>query len=200
MKSPDKDLAEVERIGEGDAVAFTRVYDLYSTRVYGFAFRMLNAQATAEDITHEAFLVLIQHPERYCSNRGSLLTFLCSIARNQILKHFRRLGYEVEDPFDDQSPHLMKTEYDQNPLSTLLEQELAAKVNAAIAMLPILQRETLILREFQELSYHEISIVTGTDINVVKARLYRARQTLGNKLASYMHVSGESCYELRRSY
>ena len=199
MTNPAKDLRELERIKQGDAEAFARIYGLYWAKVYGFAYRMLGNQPTAEDITHETFLVIIQNPESYRAEQGSLLTFLCAIARNQILNHFRRRGIEIEEAFDQESLIPAQTSGENNPLSSILEQELVAKVNEAIALLPILQRETLILREFQELSYEEISVVTEVEINVVKARLYRARQSLAKKLAPYMKSKGESFYELRRN-
>ncbi len=94
---------------------------------------------------------------------------------------------------------LLKNEYDTDPLSSLLDRELALKVNEAISLLPEFQREVIVLREFQELSYEDISIVTGTDVNVVKARLFRARQNLAKYLAPYMVLKGEEYHEMRRS-
>ncbi len=199
MTSPKEGLIDTERISKGDAQAFTKIYNLYGQQVYGFACRMLGEPSIAEDVTHEAFLVLIQHPERYRQERGSMLTFLCAVARNCIFHHFRRRGFEIDDAFDDQSPRVIKVECGYNPLTYLLEQELAEKVNQSIALLPVLQREVLVLREFQELSYEEISAVVGEEVNVVKARLYRARQTLAKMLAPYMISQGERFYELPRS-
>ncbi len=199
MTNPKEDLIDTERIGSGDAGAFTKIYNLYWQQVYGFAYRMLGEQSSAEDATHEAFLVLIQNPERYRRERGSMLTFLCAVTRNCIFHHFRRRGYEIEDAFDDQSPMLIKAECENSPLTYLLERELAEKVNESIAFLPVLQREVLVLREFQELSYEEISAVVSEEVNVVKARLYRARKTLAKRLAPYMISKGECFYELSRS-
>lgn len=196
MTNPKEDLIDTRGIAEGDVRAFTEIYNLYWERVYGFAYRMTGDQTTAEDVTHEAFLVLIRHPKRYHRERGSMLTFLCAVARNCIFHHFRRRGYEIDDAFDEQTSAVMKVENEKNPLTYLLERELAEKVNESVALLPVLQREVLILREFQELSYEEIAAVVGGEVNVVKARLYRARQTLAKRLAPYMTVKGERCYEL----
>lgn len=188
MINANEDLIAIERIKKGDAEFFTRLYEKYRDKVYGFSYRMLGVQQAAEDVTHEVFLVLIQHPEKYQPRRGSMLTFLCAIARNNILNQFRRRSYEIEDGFGDQELSLMRDEYEPDPLSSLLEQELIAKVDEYIALLPPLQREVIILRKFQELSYNEISIVTDTEVNVVKARLHRARQSLAKSLAPYMNL------------
>jgi len=199
MTNGNEDLIVIERIKKGDAESFTCLYERYRDRVYGFAYRMLGVQSTAEDVTQEVFLVIIQHPEKYQPARGSMLTFLCSIARNNILNRFRRPSYGVEDNFDEDELDLIRDDYEANPLSSLLEQELTEKVDECIALLPPLQREVIVLRKFQELSYQEISIVTGAELNVVKARLHRARQSLAKNLASYINLKGGDCHEMRRS-
>lgn len=159
---------------------------------------MLGVQPVAEDITHEAFLVLIEHPERYSSERGSLLTFLCAVARNHVMNHFRRQGYELNEQGTDrfEIDERMSDE-GRDPLGNLLDRELSARVNAAIAALPPLQREAIVLREFQELSYDEIAEVTGAEVNVVRSRLRRARQSLAQRLAPYV-TENRRRYELRR--
>ena len=199
MTNRDEDLVLVERIRQGDAESFSRLYERYRDRVYGFSYRMLGIQSTAEDVTHEVFLVLIQSPEKYEAERGSMLTFLCTIARNYILNQFRRRSYEVEDSFDEKELALIRDEDEADPLSSLIERELTAKIDEYIALLPPLQREVIILRKFQELSYFEISLVTGTDVNVVKARLHRGRQSLAKNLARYMISEGEHYHGLRKS-
>ena len=182
----------------GDAAAFSKLYGLHRDRVYGFAYRMLGIQPVAEDVTHEAFLVLLEHPERYSPERGSLLTFLCAVARNHIMNYFRRQGYELNErdgiTIDTAE---RRDEMERDPLSRLLDLELAARVNGAIAALPPLQREAIVLREFQELSYEEIAEVTGAEVNVVRARLHRARQSLAQRLAPYITEDSKR-YELRR--
>ena len=94
---------------------------------------------------------------------------------------------------------MIKDADEVDPLSSLIDQELKKKIDEYIALLPPLQREVIVLRKFQELSYFEISIVTGTDVNVVKARLHRARQSLAKNLAPYMISEGERYHGLRKS-
>ena len=183
MEGHNDDIKEFERIAAGDAEAFTRVYSVYRNRVYGFAYRMVGNQSTAEDITQEAFMVLIKNPAQYRRERSSLLTFLCAVARNQILKYFRHQGYKIEDSIDEHNLVLQNDEGACDPLSTLLDRELTEKVNDTIEMLRALQREVFVLREFQDLSYEEISIVVGVEVNVVKARLHCARQSEAKRLA-----------------
>jgi RNA polymerase sigma-70 factor, ECF subfamily len=117
-----------------------------------------------------------------------LLTFLCAVARNHIYQHLRhqeRYAPEPVETSDEYEEAVVRYSFD--PLNDLLERELAAVVEAALTKLPVAQREAVTLREYQELSYEEIATVVGADTNVVKARLYRARQALAKRLAPYLN-------------
>lgn len=192
----NEDLISLKGIAEGDAEALLCVYDLYRDRIYGFVYRMLGVKAAAEDVTHEAFLILIQHPQKYQPERSSIFTYLCMVARSCVLKRYRRRTYEVENIFDERELYSIRDRNEKDPLLSILSQELEDKINESIALLPPLQREVIILRKFQELSYNEISIVTGAEVNVVKARLHRARQTIIKNLAPYLELEKENCHEL----
>ena len=194
-----RDTKDIELMANGDPDAFARLYSFYRDKIYAFAYRMVGDQAKAEDIMQESFLFLIQNPERYDPAKSSLLTFLCVIARNKIISYFRRQGIEVEDLFNEDEASEWIDENGIDPLSLVLSQELSTKINEAIAKLPALQREVIVLREFHDLSYEEISEVVGTQLNVVKARIHRARQNLSKTLAPYLFAKGVHCYELQRS-
>jgi len=188
MASSLADQELLAAASRGDHVAFSQIYQRYRNRVYGFAYRMLGAQEVAEDVTHEAFLVLIRQPELYQAERGSLLTFLCAVARNHIYQHLRHQERYAPEPVETSDEYEEAgVRYSFDPLNDLLERELAAVVEAALARLPVAQREAVTLGEYQELSYEEIATVIGADTNVVKARLYRARQALAKRLATYLN-------------
>jgi RNA polymerase sigma-70 factor (ECF subfamily) len=132
---PDQEL--MAAAARGDQAAFSQLYQRYSNRVYGFAHRMLGTPAVAEDVTHEVFLSLIRRPERYQAARGSLLTFLCAVARNHIYQHLRRQERYAPEPvetLDERDELCAAPPFD--PLTGLLERELASQVEAALAALP----------------------------------------------------------------
>src|SRR5215468_3286871 len=188
MASSLADQELLAAAARGDQAAFSQLYQRYRNRVYGFAYRMLGTQEVAEDVTHEAFLALIRQQERYQAERGSLLTFLCAVARNHIYQHLRHQERYAPEPVETSDEYEEAgVRYSFDPLNDLLERELAAVVEAALARLPVAQREAVTLREYQELSYEEIATVIGADTNVVKARLYRARQALAKRLATYLN-------------
>ena len=178
----------LKQAGEGDQAAFLELYDRYRDPIFRFAYRLLGTVEIAEDVTHDCFLSLIRKPENYRPERASLKTYLYAAARNLALKHFRDQGRETgldevsEEPKD--SPR-------RGPLRRLLDEELATHVREAIFSLPPLQREALILFEYEGLSLNEVAEVAGTDAGAVKARLYRAREGLRRMLRPYLEGNQE---------
>lgn len=187
---PDRTTDELllEMAGRGDQAAFVELYERHRTGVFRFAYRMLGSVELAEDITHDCFLSLIKRPENFKPERGSLKTYLYSAARNLSLKQFRNTGREMTvDEFDEDRPIPVR----EQPLGKLLDQELSLKVQAAVGSLPPLQREALILFEYEGLALSEIASVVGTDVGAVKARLHRARERLRSTLWPYLNSSQE---------
>jgi RNA polymerase sigma-70 factor (ECF subfamily) len=192
----------IEKAAEGDAAAFGKIYFLLRDPIYGFAFRMLGENSVAEDITQETFVFFIENSKKYQAERGSLLAFLCGVARNRIMHHLRKNKDRLDFSCEETGVFIeLPDEIRRNPLEVLLEHELEAKVNEGINELPPLQREAIILREIQEFSYEEIAGITGDDINAVKVRLHRARRNLARRIAPYLKTEKktekESCYEMQ---
>ena len=178
----------LKQAGEGDQAAFLELYDRYREPIFRFAYRLLGSVEVAEDVTHDCFLSLIRKPENYRPERASLKTYLYAAARNLALKHFRDQGRETGLDEVSEEP---KESPRRGPLRKLLDEELATHVREAIFSLPPLQREALILFEYEGLSLNEVAEVAGTDTGAIKARLYRAREGLRRMLRPYLEGNQE---------
>lgn len=149
---------------------------------------MLGSIEIAEDITHDCFLSLIKRPENFSPAKGSLKTYLYAAARNLSLKHFRNTARETAVEEFVEEPSIPVRE---EPLGRLLNEELSLKVKEAVFSLPPLQREALVLFEYEGLALSEIASVVGTDVGAVKGRLHRARERLRTTLSPYLNSSRE---------
>jgi len=179
-----KDELLLQTAVSGDQAAFLELYDRYRQPIFRFAYRLLGSVEVAEDVTHDCFLSLIRKPENFRPERASLKTYLYAAARNLALKHFRDQGREAGMDEVTEEP---KESPRRGPLRRLLDEELATKVRDAIFSLPPLQREALILFEYEGLSLNEVAEIAGTDVGAIKARLYRAREGLKRLLGPYLN-------------
>lgn len=160
----------------GDEPAFLDLYQRHKLPLYRFAYRLTGSEALAEDVTQECFLAML-NGAAFDDRRGPLRTYLFGVIRHLALRRLKR------DERESEEPPLSAAAADANPLCELLAAERAAIVERAVRVLPPLQKEALILFEYEDMSLEEISRITGVDVNAVKARLFRARESLRRSLA-----------------
>jgi RNA polymerase sigma-70 factor (ECF subfamily) len=171
------------RAGRGDEAAFLLLYERHRTPVFRFACRMLGSATQAEDVTQECFLSILRRPEAFRAERASLRTYLCAIARHLALKQLRKRGQEtlVDEP--PEAPAGAPGSAGDDPLRSVVAAEEAEVVRAAVLALPPLQREAVVLFEYQDMSLADVAAVCDTDVGTVKSRLHRARERLRRTLA-----------------
>ncbi len=177
------DEALLRRASRGDETAFLVLYERHRAAIFRFACRLLGHAQAAEDVTHDCFMSLMKNPERFDPNRASLRTYLLAAARNMSVSQVRR---EAKAPEAPEPPQASWAPPSEDPLRILLDHELSDRVRDAIAALPPLQREAVILSEYEELSLAEIAAVVDGDVGTVKSRLHRAREQLRRALAAYL--------------
>ncbi len=172
----ETDAALLRRTKRGEEEAFLTLYQRHRMPAFRFAYRLTGSAAEAEDIVQECFLSILGR-ESFDAGQGSLRTYLFGIVRHLAWKRSRRMEREREDNEADDR------EGAADPLRDLLTSERAAMVERAVAQLPLLQREALILFEYEEMCLEEIAEISGAEVNAVKARLFRARESLRRRLA-----------------
>ena len=187
---PDRisDELLLQRASEGDQAAFLELYERHRLPVFRFAYRLLGSVETAEDVTHDCFLSLIRKPRNFHPGRASLRTYLFAATRNLAMKYFRSTGRESSLEELTEEPRLSSK---QEPLRRILDEELANQVRDAVMSLSALQREALVLFEYEDLSLSEIADITQSEVGTVKARLHRAREGLRRMLRPYLDVNSE---------
>lgn len=148
--------------------------------IYRFSWRMTNSPVAAEDITQDVFLTLIQQPDRFNAGRGQLRSFLIGVARNLARKwlHSQHRWNELDNEQLIVQP------------ADIEKRAIAEVVGAAVLSLAPLQREVLLLSQYEGFSLDEIARAVKVDVGAVKARLYRARQNLKRLLAPLQAPDG----------
>lgn len=155
-------------------------YAAHKDVLFRFAWRMTGSPAAAEDLVHDSFIALLRNPAAFDRDRGALRSFLLGITRNLALKRARR-----ERTFRD-----LDDDTAISPSIDLVNRERAAIVADAIARLPPLQRDVLILAEYEELTLDEICRAVDAELPAVKSRLHRARENLKRILRPLLETKG----------
>src|SRR5277367_6638494 len=154
MTSDEQLILELQ---QGSEEAFTELFLRYRERVYGFFRRRMNDAAQAEELAQETFLAVLRAAHRY-EPRASFRAYLFGIAFN-ILSADRRKSASHQT-----SAHVVP---DEIPASSRMNQETALCVRQAVEKLDGGEREVLMLREFEELSYEEIAKILYVPVNTV---------------------------------
>jgi RNA polymerase sigma-70 factor (ECF subfamily) len=155
----------------GSRAAFEELFARYRKPLYGFFARRLNNPERAEDLTQEAFLAVIRAASRY-EPRALVRTYLCGIALNLLAAERRKLL--TSSTLGQASPE-PKTE--GTPERVLWVRQAMEKLDAP-------DREILMLREFEQLSYSDIAELLRIPVNTVRSRLFRSRLALKSYLES----------------
>jgi RNA polymerase sigma-70 factor (ECF subfamily) len=173
MGADEASLVDLAR--RGNEEAFAALYLRHRSPVFRFAWRMTGSVETAEDVTQECFLAFARAGGGgFDPGRGRLQTYLFGVARHLVFRHLRISGREAEEPEESAGP--------VDVLDELLTAERSALVQQAIDSLPALQREAIILFEYEDLPLERIAAIAGAEVGAIKARLSRARESLRQRL------------------
>ena len=184
---PMTDEELMHEYAQGDAQALGLIFERYKTAILNFCLRILRNRADAEDITAEVFMVLCSNKYKSQTN-AKFSTWLYTIARNACISKIRQKkkmfsmwvknnsegGYEEMDLVDNKI--LPREEVEQK--------EKAAIIQKALTKLPLIQKEAIVLREYQGLNYDEIAKVLDCSLSKVKILIFRAREQLRQELPS----------------
>ncbi|MDH4322376.1 MAG: sigma-70 family RNA polymerase sigma factor [Desulfobulbaceae bacterium] len=177
------DIAElVLACQAGEKQAFNRLVLLHQTRIYNLALNYVKTPEEAKDLAQDIFVTAyralpsLREAEKFSAWLNQLAMNHC---RNRYRKLQRR-GYFTSTSTDDIIvPELIAT---NSPDRLLERDERDNLVRTVIAAMPAAEKEIIILRDLQELSYEEISETLGVPLGTVKSKLNRARHTFKNKI------------------
>lgn len=161
----DAELFAALRLGQKDALG--KIYDRYSSLVYGLALRILTNPQEAEDLTHEIFLAL-WHRHTYDPSRGSASSFLATITRSRAIDKLR--SRQTITKFLQRWGQLVKTETPpHSPVENASLEQRSQQVHEALLTLSTQQRQVLEMSYFQGLSQSEIAKQLNTPLGTIKS-------------------------------
>ena len=180
--NPDYRL--VDRCLGGDEAAWEDLVRTHTRRVYSICFRFTSSQTDAQDITQEVFLRVFRTLKSFRAGEGSFVVWLSRLTRNLLIDHYRRTRMDrATDSIEDRLPVLEERSSAASRTDALVAGREASEIlQAALRKLSPDLRETVILRDLEELEYREIAQVLNVPEGTVKSRLNRGRAELARVL------------------
>ncbi|HEY4842732.1 MAG TPA: sigma-70 family RNA polymerase sigma factor [Terriglobales bacterium] len=177
------DEALMQEFRSGSHQAFEALFARYRGPLYGFFRRRLERDQRAEDLTQEVFLAVIRAAVRY-EPRALVRTYLYGIAMNLLAAERRK-----------QSRDLSSVEVAPEPASQD-DSDNVLWMRQALGRLDDSEREIVMLREYEQLSYSEIAELLKLPVNTVRSRLFRARMALKEHLQPEQDIANASAAEV----
>ena len=186
------DAAVMLRVAAGDEAGFNYLVGKYHRAMISFLFRMVHNQAVAEELAQEVFLRVYRSRESYRAE-AKFTTWLYRIATNLAVNHARDTKHErsaqtiyldAPDPESGTTPDVA----DDTPTveQNILRDERMAAIRAHVMALPERQRMAVLMHKYQGMDYREIGDVLKLSESATKSLLFRAYQTLRDKLKDFV--------------
>jgi len=172
---PESSASLVQQARKGDSSAFGTLVRNAQRAVYGLCYRLLRSDGDANEMAQETFLRAFQNLARYDETKP-FEVWVLSIARNLCLdklRHRSRFPEEAVDALQDALPSHAVTQEQQ-----VIAQQEGRALEAALARLPVEEREVLALYYVQRRTTKEIASVLGVAPGTIMAKLFRSREKL----------------------
>jgi len=174
------DAILVQQYIAGDEMSLSQLVERHQSRIYGFIYSKLNDRDLCDDIFQDTFIKVIRTLKTKTYNEeGKFLPWVIRIAHNLIVDHYRK---NKKMPMTRETEEYSIFEFLKDNSSTIEGQMITEQVEVdlkrLIEELPIDQKEVLVMRMYEDLSFKEISEQTGVSINTALGRMRYALMNL----------------------
>ena len=171
MTDQNIDFELVRKFIDGDESSFNKIVNKYKDKIYWHARRMTGNHLDADEIVQEVLFVIYKNLKGF-KFKSSLYTWIYKITSTRSLNYLKRRKLKEILSLEDQSEKLQET------TDNIEVKEKLEAVNKVLQKLPAKQREIFILRNYESLSYKEISEITGKSIGALKSNYFHSIQKI----------------------
>ena len=173
------------RFQEGDINAYNELVKRYKDRLLNFVLRYFNNVEQAEDVVQDTLIKLYTHASYY-KNVAKFSTWIFTIAKNNALTELRKNKRKKTDSLWTKDGQIIDINSKEESLDSKVQNEIAIdQLNKFLDEIPENFRMAVVLRDFQELSYEEISKILEIPIGTIKSRINRGRIQLAEKMKHF---------------
>lgn len=182
--------SDIIRRSRDSPTVFGELYDRHASAIYRYAARRAGDFA-ADDVTSETFLVAWEQLDSYDSGRDDARPWLFGIATNLLRRHHRAEAKVLKTAAKSASREAVADDSDR--IAAEIDAKVATgRIAQALKSMAAIDRETLLLYAWADLTYEGIAVAMGVPVGTVRSRLNRARQILRNQLNFEMLTETEN--------
>ena len=183
----------VERLKNGDSLAYDTLVTRYSGQIYGLLFRLTQDAEEAADLTQDTFLQVLRSVRKFRGD-SELKTWLFRIAINESRNRFRwwkrrkresTVSLDAQPVRDGLPLNETLADSSEDPERALIRRQEHERIERALNDLPLLFREAVVLCDVEGQSYQEIATLLGINIGTVKSRIARGREEMRKRLSDF---------------
>ncbi|ABJ74930.1 RNA polymerase sigma factor [Leptospira borgpetersenii] len=170
----------IQKVLHGDFNSFEILMNRYQGLIYSQAIKAFRNETEAEDFTQDIFLKAFESLSTF-QGRSQFSTWLFVIARNEIIRRYRREHPEIsglDTLLLTESEVEKKNETSSEQETKLLKQEISEKIRSLVESLPELYRKPIMLHYFENMSYKEISQKLNLKMNTLKSYIFRGKEIM----------------------
>jgi RNA polymerase sigma-70 factor, ECF subfamily len=181
--TPDPQAAHLvdlmSQTAQGNHQAFAELYDLTERRVYGMVLRVLRSPDHAQEVTQEVYTEVWRQAARYCPDKGSVITWIITMARRRAVDRVRSVSSEVAR----ESRYAVAAEPEIDDVWDRASQKQdIERVRHGLRSLSDAQSQALTLAYYQDLTQSQIAAQLNVPLGTVKTRIRDAMKRLGEAL------------------
>jgi len=187
-ESLDADRELVIAVQRGDAAAYRGLVERYQNKLYHVIYGMVRNQEDARDLTQDAFIKAFKSISSFRAE-AKFYTWIYRIGMNLAIDHLRKRKRRDHTEFDEQiaardsQGQVAEIHQTDSPRKSIERKQIYSAIMSALETLPEQQKQVVLLRELEGLSYKEIADIVGIPEGTVMSRLYYARKKLQGVLA-----------------
>lgn len=183
-----EDIELMAKVAGRDQTAFEQLYDRYAPVVYTMVLRIVKTPEIAEDLLQEIFLSIWNKSGTFSEARGSVYTWVMTMARNRSFDFLKSKEHTSRGPGLDEQPvlNLPDTAHMANPLNAAITAEHEGRMREGLALLGKEQRTIIELSYYEGFTQAQISEKLGLPLGTVKTWMRQALMTLRTHLKEHL--------------
>lgn len=182
MAQNESDFDLVESYLSGDESSFNKIVARYQHKIYWHARRMTGNHFDADEVLQEVMIVMYKKLKDF-QFKSSLYTWLYKITATRSINYLRKKKLREIFSLDDSEPAALNSK--EEIVVNIEDKEKLKHLDEVLKLLPEKQRQIFIMRTFDELSYEEISQITGKSTGGLKANYFHAIRKITDHMKKY---------------